>query len=653
MEGRRVTPQTVLIRLFGHDDTAPSMPAETFDQLMVAMRARGIFVREIRIPDGRPPQLPEGTVVTSLRGELGLVVKATKGGFFVDFGDGPRSVGRPGDLALGARALRWSRPWRAQVGDVLRGLREPMFRAQSTRLAWVTLMSQAPALLGPIAFREAFDVAWSGRSLSDLLLVAGLLVAVGVHASLCLFLRQRVVRYLEAQFVARAHTQTVAHYLGAPFSALEQKKVSHATLRFDGAEQASRLCFVLAVACFDGAFLALQIALLAWFSPVTAMFAIGVAVTLLVINRRIARIQQALRSACLEAGRVRQETINAITAGIETVKLENAGERLLRRLRNELNREHHAELQSGARETLGVAMAVSAERFLISLAMLPVGAGLITGAMDLGTCVAVLQIIGGIAVGLRPVAQIPQRLSDLAALRATSPRIAPSEPIETVPTTDALVFERVWFRHGDDKSWILRDFSFQIPRGTHQTLRWPSGTGKTTLLRLAAGLYRQTHGVIARCQSNHDGIYYLPAQTTLLPVSVGENLRLLSRGADETRLRWAMHETGLDAFVATLPKGEATEVARGGGQLSQGQRQWIALTAAVASTSPVVLLDEAMSHLDPSLRAKLDVRALFSGRTTLSVAHGDARPVEVGWSQKTLRMPAIGNSTLRQDRSSA
>jgi ABC-type bacteriocin/lantibiotic exporter with double-glycine peptidase domain len=59
----------------------------------------------------------------------------------------------------------------------------------------------------------------------------------------------------------------------------------------------------------------------------------------------------------------------------------------------------------------------------------------------------------------------------------------------------------------------------------------------------------------------------------------------------------------------------------GGATLSGGQRQWIALTAAVASTRPIALLDEPTSHLDRLRREQLDLARLFAGRTVVMVSH--------------------------------
>jgi ABC-type bacteriocin/lantibiotic exporter with double-glycine peptidase domain len=83
----------------------------------------------------------------------------------------------------------------------------------------------------------------------------------------------------------------------------------------------------------------------------------------------------------------------------------------------------------------------------------------------------------------------------------------------------------------------------------------------------------------------------------------------------------AMRATALDSWIDTLPMRLETLLPPSGTTLSGGQRQWIALTAAVASRRPIALLDEPTSHLDRLRREQLDLERLFAGRTVVMVSH--------------------------------
>lgn len=188
----------------------------------------------------------------------------------------------------------------------------------------------------------------------------------------------------------------------------------------------------------------------------------------------------------------------------------------------------------------------------------------------------------------------------------------------------AIQMSDVWFRHGPDKPWILQGYSLSVARGEHLDLRGPSGMGKTTILRLIAGLYRPERGTVAVLGKDpwqdQAHIAYLPQHAQLLSGSLRDNLTHLS-GARLERLASACATTHISSWIRTLPMGLDTVVAAGGANLSGGQRQWVVLTAAVASERPVLLMDESMSQMDHLVRSELCLERLFAGKTTVRVTH--------------------------------
>ena len=149
-------------------------------------------------------------------------------------------------------------------------------------------------------------------------------------------------------------------------------------------------------------------------------------------------------------------------------------------------------------------------------------------------------------------------------------------------------------------------------------IRRPRIGEATTQQRSAAGQPQPAAG--------HTSAHWavLVAQDTyLFNGSIRDNLLIASPGAGEAELQAALERAGLAAFVASLPDGLATAVGERGMQLSGGQRQRIAIGRAVLKDAPLLVLDEATSHLDAvterSVRQALT--ELMTDRTTVVIAH--------------------------------
>jgi ABC-type bacteriocin/lantibiotic exporter with double-glycine peptidase domain len=176
------------------------------------------------------------------------------------------------------------------------------------------------------------------------------------------------------------------------------------------------------------------------------------------------------------------------------------------------------------------------------------------------------------------------------------------------------VLEDVWFRYAPEAPWIARGYSAKFDAGAKEVITGPSGFGKSTILRLLAGLYVPEEGTISvggmSPQAATRDILYLPQFVNLFSGSIIENLRLLSGGAPVARLFEIAETTGLAELVEAWPMAYHTVLSPGGRNLSGGQRQLIVLTAALASERKLLLLDEAMSNIDPiravALRKLLD-----------------------------------------------
>jgi ATP-binding cassette subfamily B protein len=193
-----------------------------------------------------------------------------------------------------------------------------------------------------------------------------------------------------------------------------------------------------------------------------------------------------------------------------------------------------------------------------------------------------------------------------------------------------VVFEDVSFAYRPDEP-ILSNLSFRISPGEHVALVGPTGSGKTTVIRLLCRLYEPQAGRIlldgvdirdlpqARLRQR---LGVVLQDTFLFSGSVADNLRLDADIPNE-RLQQLAAELGLAPLLARLPEGLATELRERGGNLSSGERQLLAV-ARVAMRNPTVLvMDEATAFMDPSTEATLqhDLERLLQQRTAIVIAH--------------------------------
>lgn len=223
-----------------------------------------------------------------------------------------------------------------------------------------------------------------------------------------------------------------------------------------------------------------------------------------------------------------------------------------------------------------------------------------------------------------------------AAQRVYSMMIVPNEiqevanPISIETLEERVAFEDVSFAYDDQP--VLHDVDLTIEKGEMVALVGPSGAGKSTLINLLPRFFDPNSGVVRidatdirelSLESLRSLIGMVTQDTILFDDTIRNNIGYGRRDLPLERIREAAAAAYADEFIMETPQGYDTLIGESGLRLSGGQRQRLAIARALVKNAPLLILDEATSHLDSESEALVQ-KALYNltaGRTTMVIAH--------------------------------
>lgn len=196
-----------------------------------------------------------------------------------------------------------------------------------------------------------------------------------------------------------------------------------------------------------------------------------------------------------------------------------------------------------------------------------------------------------------------------------------------------IVVKGLEFRYPKTSKDVLKDATFEIPKGAYVGIIGPSGAGKTTFVDILLGLLPPTKGSI--CVDGQDiqmdlrgwqeNLAYVPQSIYLIDATIKENIALGedAESIDDAKIEKLLHMAELYDFVVELPAGINTMVGERGVKLSGGQRQRIGIARALYQEPEVLILDEATSALDNATEKSITntILRLKGQMTIISIAH--------------------------------
>jgi subfamily B ATP-binding cassette protein MsbA len=195
-----------------------------------------------------------------------------------------------------------------------------------------------------------------------------------------------------------------------------------------------------------------------------------------------------------------------------------------------------------------------------------------------------------------------------------------------------ILFDEVSFGYPSSPGLVLTGINLEVAAGEVVALVGPSGAGKTTLANLVPRFYDVSGGAVRidgvdvrdlKLSSLRSNIAVVSQETFLFNTTVAENIRYGKPNASEAEIAAAAQAALADTFICNLSQGYATLIGERGTKLSGGQRQRLAIARALLKDAPILILDEATSHLDTEseMLVQKALANLMKGRTVIVIAH--------------------------------
>lgn len=515
-------------------------------------------------------------------------------------------------------------------------------------------------LPGPIAWLLG-DLA--ARNLSTPLLAALLVLLIGLSAALIYahaVMTSDFTNRAAEQLRNRVHrTYVTVGYLW--LQQQDQGKLIHTlgTETWLAAESLDRLARVVVNICsllvFGAALL-----LLSW--PVALLAAGALLMTMLILRLLLRPIRKLGGETLAENQNLSDKMLLSLN-GMRTIRAFAEEAHVLRAFEESSARVTHLAIRTEKAKALNLPLGEMGN--LGGLVLIAAAAGVLGIAVPVVVACALLLFrmqphLRGIEANRLALAQASPMLANLKETIDTEGKIWPTPGKFDFPgLAGEIRFDAVTFRHNNQYEPSIRSASFVIPAGKITAFVGPSGSGKSTLINLLLRLYEPHEGSILVDGRDLQSITrrgwlerlaIAGQDVELVDGTVEDNIRLAKHDASLEDVRAACAATEILDDIDRLPDGFATRVGPGGISFSGGQRQRIGLARALLRAPDILILDEAMSALEPDLESRIRERieAMMTGRTMIVVSH---RPESMSAADHEIRIvdgevqPMVAGST--------
>ncbi|AQA18032.1 type I secretion system permease/ATPase [Halioglobus japonicus] len=390
----------------------------------------------------------------------------------------------------------------------------------------------------------------------------------------------------------------------------------------------------------DIPFALIFIGVIAWIAwPVLIPIVIGLVLVLGFALSVQGKLKE-LAETTYRAGAMRNSTLIESLVGLDTIKAMGAESRMQRRWEETTSFLAHVAVQLRLLSSSTMNVSQWAQQ-MVTMFVIVTGVYLITaGELSMGGLIACTMLSGRIMAPFGQTAGLITQYHNAEIALKTLDEVM-DQPVERPPGAQFLSremfrgeieFKNVSFAYPGAELDSLSNVSFKISPGERVAILGRVGSGKSTLQKLAMGLYQPTAGAIMI-----DGIDlrqldptelrsrvgYVPQDVTLFYGSLRDNLTVANPQASDAAIVRAVEIANLADFVNRHPQGFDMQIGERGDSLSGGQRKSVALARGVINESPILLMDEPTGSMDHSteMAVKRKLAEFVEGRTWLVVTH--------------------------------